>query len=104
MNEKNLQIRTELTNLYAELESALTAQQNIKEELESFLSQFTCVLDAPSCGCSEEELNDPKFDALYTEQDRLTKLSKAATKQVNELKAKINSLEAELNFMIMQTD
>lgn len=104
MNEKNLQIRTELTNLYAELESALTAQQNIKEELESFLSQFTCVLDAPSCGCSEEELNDPKFDALYTEQDRLTKLSKAATKQVNDLKAKINSLEAELNFMIMQTD
>lgn len=104
MNEKNLQIRTELTNLYAELESALTTQQNIKEELESFLSQFTCVLDAPSCGCSEEELNDPKFDALYTEQDRLTKLSKAATKQVNELKAKINSLEAELNFMIMQKD
>lgn len=104
MNEKNLQIRTELTNLYAELESALTAQQNIKEELESFLSQFTCVLDAPSCGCSEEELNDPKFDALYTEQDRLTKLSKAATKQVNDLKAKINSLEAELNFMIMQKD
>ena len=104
MNEKKLQINMELTNLYAELESALTAQQNIKEELESFLSQFTCVLDAPSCGCSEEELNDPKFDALYTEQDRLTKLSKAATKQVNELKAKINSLEAELNFMIMQTD
>ena len=97
MNEKNLQIRTELTNLYAELESALTTQQNIKEELESFLSQFTCVLDAPSCGCSEEELNDPKFDALYTEQDRLTRLSKAATKQVNELKAIINYLEAELN-------
>ena len=101
MNEKKLQINMELTNLYAELESALTAQQNIKEQLESFLSQFTCVLDAPSCGCSEEELNDPKFDALYTEQDRLTKLSKAATKQVNELKAKINSLEEELNFMIM---
>ena len=97
MNEKNIQIRTELTKLYAELESALATQQNIKEELESFLSQFTCVLDAPSCGCSEEELNDPKFDALYTEQDRLTRLSKAATKQVNELKAKIDYLEAELN-------
>lgn len=96
MNEKKLQIRTELTNLYAELESALTAQQNIKEELESFLSQFTCVLDAPSCGCSEEELNDPKFDALYTEQDRLTKLSKAASRKVADLKEKIDCLETEL--------
>ena len=96
MNKKKQQIQDELLALRAELESAATVHQNIKEELEGFLSQFTCVLDAPSCGCSEEELNNPEFDALYTEQDRLTKLSKAASKQVQDLKARIISLEEEL--------
>jgi len=96
MNKKKQQIQDELLALRAELESAATVHQNIKEELEGFLSQFTCVLDAPSCGCSEEELNDPKFDALYTEQDRLTKLSKEAYTRVKELKMKINALESEL--------
>lgn len=96
MNKKKQQILDELVTLHADLESAATTHQNIKEELEGFLSQFTCVLDAPSCGCSEEELNNPEFDALYTEQDRLTKLSKNASKKVNELKAQITSLEEEL--------
>ena len=95
MNYK-MQIEHELTLLHAELEQASTEYQNIKEELENFLSQFTCVLDAPSCGCSEEELNDPKIDALYTEQDRLTKISKTYVKQIKELKEKISVLEAEL--------
>ena len=95
MNQK-LEREQELLKLHAELEQTSTAYQNIKEELENFLSQFTCVLDAPSCGCSEEELNDPKFDALYTEQDRLTKLSKTYSKQIKDLKEKISIIEAKL--------
>ena len=95
MNQK-LEREQELLKLHAELEQTSTAYQNIKEELENFLSQFTCVLDAPSCGCSEEELNDPKFDALYTEQDRLTKLSKTYSKQLKDLKEKISIIEAKL--------
>ena len=94
MNQK-LEREQELLKLHAELEQTSTAYQNIKEELENFLSQFTCVL-APSWGCSEEELNDPKFDALYTEQDRLTKLSKTYSKQIKDLKEKISIIEAKL--------
>lgn len=97
MNISKEQIQAELLTLQKELDTATKTFQNCKEELESFLSQFTCVLDAPSCGCSEEELNDPKFEALYTEQDRLTKLSKAASQNVKELKEKIAHLEAQLN-------
>jgi chromosome segregation ATPase len=97
MNDRKTAIEKELADLHKKLESKITEYQNIKEELENFLSQFTCVLDAPSCGCSEEELNDPKFDALYTEQDRLTKLSKTLSKEVNVIKANITALEEELN-------
>ena len=96
MNDRRTVIENELTILQKNLDSKTTEYQNIKEELESFLSQFTCVLDAPSCGCSEEELNDPKFDALYTEQDRLTKISKTLSEQVKTIKAKIAFLEQEL--------
>lgn len=96
MNKQKNQILTELDQLHTELESTTAMYQEVKDELESFLAQFTCVLDAPSCGCSEEELNDPKFDALFTEQDRLTKLSKAYSKQMTELKAKIAELKAQL--------
>ena len=95
MNQK-LECEQELLKLHAELKQTSAEYQNIKEELENFLSQFTCVLDAPSCGCSEEELNDPKFDALYTEQDRLTKLSKTYSRQIKELKDKISLLESQL--------
>ena len=96
MIERKTAIEKELTDLQKDLDSKMTEYQNIKEELESFLSQFTCVLDAPSCGCSEEELNDPKFDALYTEQDRLTRLSKTLSKEINVIKANITALEEEL--------
>jgi chromosome segregation ATPase len=96
MNDRKTAIEKELVDLYKNLESKMKEYQNIKDELESFLSQFTCVLDAPSCGCSEEELNDPKFDALYTEQDRLTKLSKTLSEKVKTIKAKIALLEQEL--------
>ena len=92
----NHKIEQELIQLHAELEQTSTEYQHIKEELENFLSQFTCVLDAPSCGCSEEELNDPKFDALYTEQDRLTKLSKSLALKIKDLKEKISILETQL--------
>ncbi len=92
----NHKMKQELIQLHAELEQTSTEYQNIKEELENFLSQFTCVLDAPSCGCSEEELNDPKFDALYTEQDRLTKLSKSLALKIKDLKEKISILETQL--------
>ena len=90
------QIQEQLNQLSIELETATSMYKNIKEELEQFLSQFTCVLDAPSCGCSEEELNDPKFDALFTEQDRLTKLSKTWNKRIQETKEQISNLQAEL--------
>lgn len=91
-----IKLEQELMKLRADLKKASLEYENTKEELENFLSQFTCVLDAPSCGCSEEELNDPKFDALYTEQDRLTKLSKALSKEIKDLKEKITVLESEL--------
>lgn len=94
MNHK-MEREQELIQLHAELEKTSSEYQRIKEELENFLSQFTCVLDAPSCGCSEDELNDPKFDALYTEQDRLTKLSKTYSRQIKELKEKILLLESQ---------
>ena len=99
MNDRKTSIERKLIELQNELDSKITEWQNIKEELENFLSQFTCVLDAPSCGCSEEELNDPKFDALYTEQYRLTKLSKALSREVNVIKANITALEEELKTM-----
>ena len=97
MEDKKIQIKENIAKLHIELENVMTLAQDTKEELENFLSQFTCVLDAPSCGCSEEELNDPKFDALYTEQDRLSKLSKSYSTQIKELKAQIAVLEKELN-------
>ena len=97
MEDKKILINKNLAKLHIELENVMTLAQDTKEELENFLSQFTCVLDAPSCGCSEEELNDPKFDALYTEQDRLSKLSKSYSTQIKELKAQIDLLEKELN-------
>ncbi|MBE5955329.1 MAG: hypothetical protein E7253_02630 [Lachnospiraceae bacterium] len=96
MDKKIIQINHEIELLRAQLTAAEATYQSTKEELENFLSQFTCVLDAPSCGCSEEELNDPKFEALYTEQDRLTKLSKASRLKVKELKERISALEEEL--------
>jgi len=96
MDKKIIQINHDLELLHAELTEAETAYQSTKEELENFLSQFTCVLDAPSCGCSEEELNDPKFEALYTEQDRLTKLSKTWRLKVKDLKDKISTLEEKM--------
>lgn len=91
-----IKLEQELMKLRADLKKASLEYENTKEELENFLSQFTCVLDAPSCGCSEEELNDPKFDALYTEQDRLTKLTKTLSKEIKDLKEKITVLESEL--------
>ena len=96
MNKNKRKIEEELNQLREELENAQLMYQNVKDELENFLSQFTCVLDAPSCGCSEDELNDPKFEALYTEQDRLTKLSKTSKQRSNDLKNKIATLETEL--------
>ena len=94
--DKKIKLQNELNHLRTELAHTETNYQTIKDELENFLSQFTCVLDAPSCGCSEEELNDPKYDALFTEQDRLMKLSKAYSMQIKELKIQITALETEL--------
>ena len=95
MDKKNNQITANLNQLYTEKEAALSIYQSRKEELEQFLAQFTCVLDAPSCGCSEEELNDPKFDAVFTEYDHLSKLSKEALRTLKEIEAQIAALEEE---------
>lgn len=93
MNDKKMQIEQELLKLRTALAETLNKYEETKEELENFLSQFTCVLDAPSCGCIEEELNDPKFDALFTEQARLTKQVKEYSRQIKDLREKIATLE-----------
>ena len=93
MDKKIIQTTDSLTKLREEQSKALAAYHAAKEELEQFLAQFTCVLDAPSCGCSEEELNDPKFDAVFTEYDRLSKLSKAASLRLKEIESQISTLE-----------
>ena len=98
--DKRTKLQKELNKLHEELKDTILKQQTVQDELENFLAQFTCVLDAPSCGCSEEELNDPRFEALYTEQDRLTKLSKEFAKQIKELKSHLTDVETRIEKLL----